>query len=250
MKRQRIDLCQAVAYIRVSTKKQGQSGLGLEAQQATIAAWLAQSGCKLLATYSEVESGSLSRQSRVELDRALKHTKRTGATLVVAKLDRLSRDSVAIETIRREAGEDFNVVFCDMPHIPKGSAGNMMVRMVASQAQYEREVCSERTKAALGAAKARGVRLGNPANLSEADRVKGRLIGAAKNRSAFLEDYKDELALIRQWALDGLGQQAIADRLNREGYTTRTGVPFRQGQVSRLMDRAGITRVKPDKGAK
>lgn len=143
-----------VAYYRVSTAKQGSSGLGLEAQQAAVEAFLAGRGAdaKLLASYKEVESGK--RDDRPELARAMQHAKLTGAILLIAKLDRLSRDAHFLLGLQK-AGIEFTA--CDMPHADKFTVGIM-----AMVAQKEREAISQRTKEALAAAKARGVKLGNP----------------------------------------------------------------------------------------
>jgi DNA invertase Pin-like site-specific DNA recombinase len=143
-----------VAYYRVSTAKQGKSGLGLEAQEAAVAAFLGGKGAeaKLLASYTEVESGK--RDDRPELARAMEHARLTGATLLIAKLDRLSRDAHFLLGLQK-AGVEFTA--CDMPHADKFTVGIM-----AMVAQKEREAISQRTKEALAAAKARGVKLGNP----------------------------------------------------------------------------------------
>lgn len=143
-----------VAYYRVSTAKQGRSGLGLEAQEAAVAAFIGSKGtdAKLLASHTEVESGK--RDDRPELARAMEHARLTGATLLIAKLDRLSRDAHFLLGLQK-AGVEFTA--CDMPHADKFTVGIM-----AMVAQKEREAISQRTKEALAAAKARGVKLGNP----------------------------------------------------------------------------------------
>ncbi|MFI5409077.1 recombinase family protein [Kaistia sp. UC242_56] len=143
-----------VAYFRVSTAKQGKSGLGLEAQEAAVAAFVGGKGAdaKLLASYTEVESGK--RDDRPELAKAMEHARLTGATLLIAKLDRLSRDAHFLLGLQK-AGVEFTA--CDMPHADKFTVGIM-----AMVAQKEREAISQRTKEALAAAKARGVKLGNP----------------------------------------------------------------------------------------
>ena len=141
-----------VAYYRVSTAKQGKSGLGLEAQQAATATYLGRVGGDLVKSFSEVESGS--NNNRVELHKALRECRLTGATLLIAKLDRLSRDRRFLMDLQESS---INFVCCDMPE-----ANNLTVGLLACLADYERELISERTKAALQAAKARGVKLGNP----------------------------------------------------------------------------------------
>jgi DNA invertase Pin-like site-specific DNA recombinase len=144
-----------VAYMRVSTDKQGRSGLGLEAQEAAINAHLRAGDRLLLPPFIETESGR--KADRPKLTEALAKCRKTGATLLVAKLDRLSRNVVFLRTLI-DSGVD--VVFCDLPHIPAGAMGRFLLTQMASVAELEAGLVSERTKAALAAAKARGVTLG------------------------------------------------------------------------------------------
>jgi DNA invertase Pin-like site-specific DNA recombinase len=139
-----------VAYYRVSTAKQGRSGLGLDAQREAVRAYLNGGNWTLLAEHTEVESGKV--DDRPELTNALHTCRLTGATLVIAKLDRLSRDAHFLLGLEK-AGVEFVAV--DMPN-----ANRLTVRLMAVIAQEEREMITARTKAALAAAKARGVRLG------------------------------------------------------------------------------------------
>jgi DNA invertase Pin-like site-specific DNA recombinase len=139
-----------LAYYRVSTAKQGRSGLGLDAQREAVRAFLNGGNWTLLAEHTEVESGKL--DSRPELAKALQACRLTGATLVIAKLDRLSRDAAFLLNLEK-AGVEF--VAADMPN-----ANRLTVRLMAVIAQEEREMISARTKAALDAAKAKGKRLG------------------------------------------------------------------------------------------
>ena len=153
----------AIAYIRVSTDKQGKSGLGLEAQQEAIAAYAASQGVTVNETFIEVESGK--NNHRPELEKALKMAKRTKSTLVIAKLDRLSRNAAFLLTLR-DSGVEF--VAADNPE-----ANRLTIGILAVIAEHEREMISERTKAALAAAKARGIKLGNPQGFSEDHRKAG-----------------------------------------------------------------------------
>ena len=153
----------AIAYIRVSTDKQGKSGLGLEAQQEAIAAYAASQGVTVSETFIEVESGK--NNHRPELEKALKLAKRTKSTLVIAKLDRLSRNAAFLLTLR-DSGVEF--VAADNPE-----ANRLTIGILAVIAEHEREMISERTKAALAAAKARGIKLGNPNGFSEDHRKAG-----------------------------------------------------------------------------
>ena len=140
-----------VVYYRVSTKGQKESGLGLEAQQAAVTAYLAtQEGAELVAQLEEVESGK--NNKRPQLAEALKLCKRHKATLLIAKLDRLARNVHFISGLMESA---VNFVACDNPH-----ANRLMVHMLAAFAEHEREMISQRTKEGLRAAKAKGVVLG------------------------------------------------------------------------------------------
>src|SRR3984893_3999557 len=145
-----------VSYLRVSTDKQGRSGLGIEAQRAAVASYLAGFGAAPIAEFVEVESGK--RADRPELSRALAECRVRKATLVIAKLDRLARDAHFLLGLQRS---DIAFTAADMPN-----ANRLTVGIMAMVAEEERRAISERTKAALAAAKARGVRLGGrPENL-------------------------------------------------------------------------------------
>ena len=146
-----------VAYYRVSTERQGASGLGLEAQQKAVRDYLNGGAWELCAEHVEVESGK--NADRPELAKALAACRKHKARLVIAKLDRLSRNLAFVATLM-DAGVEFTAV--DNPH-----ANKLTVHILAAVAQHEREMISERTTDALRAAKARGVKLGNP-KLSEA----------------------------------------------------------------------------------
>jgi DNA invertase Pin-like site-specific DNA recombinase len=155
-----------IAYYRVSTERQGQSGLGLQAQQKAIADYLNGGNWQLLAEYTEIESGK--KTQRPELQKALDACKKAKATLVIAKLDRLGRNVAFIASLM-ESKVEFLAV--DNPH-----ANRLMLHMLAAFAEHEREQISQRTKAALGAAKRRGVELGKngkeklaPQNKADAD---------------------------------------------------------------------------------
>jgi len=141
-----------VAYERVSTARQGRSGLGLEAQRRAIDDYAEAKGATILARFTEVESGR--KNDRPELEKALGLAKLTGATLIIAKLDRLSRNAAFLLTLR-DSGVRF--LACDMPE-----ANDLTVGIMALVAQQEREAISRRTREALAAAKARGVKLGTP----------------------------------------------------------------------------------------
>lgn len=147
-----------IAYYRVSTDKQGRSGLGLEAQVATVGAYVASVHGSIVAVFQEIESGKVN--SRPELALALAACRARRAVLIIAKLDRLARDTEFLLSVVR--GAEAGVVFCDLPQLPPGPAGAFILTMFAAVAELERGLISQRTKAALAAAKARGVKLGSP----------------------------------------------------------------------------------------
>jgi DNA invertase Pin-like site-specific DNA recombinase len=146
-----------ISYLRVSTDKQGRSGLGLEAQRDAVTWYLNGGRWTLAAEYIETESGK--RNDRPKLTAALRHAKAIGATVVFAKLDRLTRN---VDLLRTLVSSGVDLVFCDFPNVPPGAMGRFLLTQMASVAELEAGLISERTKAALAAAKARGVKLGNP----------------------------------------------------------------------------------------
>lgn len=210
-----------VSYIRVSTQKQGRSGLGLEAQQATIRAYL-QAGDEHIAEYREVESGK--DDSRPELQKAIEHAKREGATLLIAKLDRLSRNVSFIFALR-DSKVDFRAL--DLP-----DANTLTIGIFATMAQHERELISQRTKAALAAKKARGEDWERP-KLTDEQRAMGR----EKLKMQALQNSNNRLAaeLASLYRQQGLGYKAIADILNKNGHRTRTDKSFKAMTVKRLL---------------
>lgn len=218
-----------VAYHRVSTAKQGASGLGLEAQAQAIADYAAQRGATVIQSFTEVESGKSN--ERPELKRALHLAKVTGATLVIAKLDRLSRNAAFLLTLR-DSGVRF--VAADLP-----DANDLTVGVMALVAQQEREAISKRTKEALKAAKARGVRLGNP-NGAEALRRSGRGNGASV---AAIKSAADSHALNLSPVIDALRAEGvttlggIAEALNARGMLTPRGGRWHRSSVSNLLSR-------------
>jgi DNA invertase Pin-like site-specific DNA recombinase len=237
-----------IAYRRVSTARQGQSGLGLEAQDAAIMAYAAANGGTVLKTYTEVESGK--RADRPELAKALAHCKRSRARLVIAKLDRLYRNAkfllMLLDWSNGSAREEdkVQIVFCDFPHVPPGAAGRFTLTQLASAAEFEGGLISERTRAALAAAKARGVLLG--AARPGAHRLKGGANAKAAKRAGEVHKanadvaYDDLRPLMEQWRAEGLSLRAITQRLNDQGHVTRRRKPWNAAQVKRVLDRLGI----------
>jgi DNA invertase Pin-like site-specific DNA recombinase len=224
-----------VAYLRVSTKSQGQSGLGLEAQRAAVIDFVSREGGEVLAEFVEVETGK--KADRPELAKALIRAKRAGAVLVVAKLDRLSRN-LHFMTGLMESGVDF--VACDNPH-----ANRFTIHILAAVAEHEREMISQRTKAALAAAKERGVLLGSAREGHwegrEEARRRGTEVGLAKAHKAISAKARAEYADIRPHVLElheqGNSLRQIAAVLNGEGHRTRRGAAFTAVQVQNILAR-------------
>jgi DNA invertase Pin-like site-specific DNA recombinase len=223
--------CKLVGYIRVSTDKQGNSGLGQEAQEAAIQAHVTQTGCKLLATYTEVESGK--RSDRPELMKAIAHARRSKAKLVIAKLDRLTRNLHFLSGLM-EAGVDF--VACDNPH-----ANRLTIHILAAVAEAEAKMVSDRTKAALAAYKSRGGTLGGyrveAHRLTLEERQQGGKTSSQLHKARADDAYLDIAPDMRAWRQSGLTLRAIASRLNEQGHVTRQGKPWNQVQVKRVLER-------------
>lgn len=222
-----------IGYVRVSTKRQGESGLGLEAQRAAVEAYAKQSSGNIVATYTEVESGR--KNDRPELLRALAHARRIKAVLVVAKVDRLSRNAAFLLTLLESK---VPLVCCDNPH-----ANELTIGLLAVIAQHEARMISKRTKEALEAAKARGVQLGSRRaghwEGREDRRLEGlrlgRLVAIKRKTQVATEAYLDIAPLVMQLRNEGLSLQAVADRLNAEGHRTRNDRAFTPMTVHRII---------------
>lgn len=216
-----------VAYLRVSTAKQGRSGLGLEAQREAVRQFVVSRGGKIIApVFVEVETGK--RNDRPELDKALKRCRRTGATLVVAKLDRLSRNAAFLMTLR-DSGVDF--VAADLPE-----ANTMTVGVMAVVAQHEREAISQRTKAALAAAKARGRTLGG-FRAGAADIAKYQHEGVAAVRLRASQAAEERREAIAELQRESLSLNAMAARLNGDSVRTSRGGRWTATAVKRTIAR-------------
>jgi DNA invertase Pin-like site-specific DNA recombinase len=225
-------MARIIGYERVSTARQGASGLGLEAQRQAIDGYAAQRSAVLLARFTEVESGR--NADRPELAKALHLAKVTGATLVIAKLDRLSRNAAFLLALRN-SGVRFSAA--DLPE-----ANDLTVGIMALVAQQEREAISRRTKEALAVAKARGVRLGNPNGIEALVRAgKGTAplrAAIAGNAERHARDLAPVVADIR--AGGSISLRAIAAELNERGMLTRRGGRWHVSTVVNLLDRLGV----------
>lgn len=224
---------QFVAYYRVSTRKQG---LGLDAQQTTVQEYIKNHGGNCIAEYSEKESGKGSNvKNRTALWNAIDECKRTGATLILAKLDRLARDVVFTMSI---CNSGINIVFCDLPQI-----NTMVLGIFATVAQYERELCSDRTRKALAERKRQGVALGANNGASHVYTDTNRQQAYAAHTKAAAENENSRKAwhfISTKYNRRGVTLQRLADQLNAEHYLTPTGRgQWRGNMVARLIERYG-----------
>src|SRR3954453_5885964 len=214
-----------ISYLRVSTAKQGASGLGLEAQRKAVLDYLDGGKWTLVTEVVEIETGK--RADRPKLAEALALCRLHRATLVIAKLDRLARNVAFISNLM-ESGVDFVAV--DLPQ-----ANRLTVHILAAVAEHEAKMISERTKAALAAAKARGVKLGNPANLCR--QLDGSAKGNAAKTAKAAKRAADLLPLILPMKAGGASLRQIADGLNRCGVPAPRGGDWSAVAVKRVLDR-------------
>lgn len=222
-----------VAYYRVSRKSQAASGLGLAAQRQAVESYAAANGGRIVAEFQETESGK--RADRIQLAAAIARTRAVRGTLVIAKLDRLSR-SVSFTSALMESGIQF--VCCDNPN-----ATPLVIHIVAAMAQAEREAVSDRTKRALAVAKRNGTKLGTHRRGHRIDWRKGQRNGLAKATAAAAANakqtrddcYSHLLADVQSMRESGLSYASIAERLNDAGHVTTSGKPFAGMTVHRLL---------------
>jgi DNA invertase Pin-like site-specific DNA recombinase len=248
-----------VTYRRVSTVRQGESGLGLEAQVTAIERYRASRGCVTIGEYTEIETGKKDEmENRPELLKAIAHAQRAGARLVIAKLDRLAR-SVYVTAALHKAGVDF--VACDYP-----DANRLTIQILAAVAENEARVISQRTTDALAAYRdgkrlSKRIRLLYPdgvppdvveatagrlgaslpqcRNLTSEARAKGTAKSAASRRAAAIAAVEDLAPrMLAMWKEEKLSLRAIAKRLNEEGQETRKQKPWSPMAVKRVLDRA------------
>jgi DNA invertase Pin-like site-specific DNA recombinase len=222
-----------IPYYRVSTKKQGTSGLGLDAQKKTVEDYSKHNDGKIIAEYTEVETGK--RTDRIELTKAIAHAKLAKATLVVAKLDRLARN-MEFTAALMNSGVEF--ICCDNPH-----ANRLTIHILAAVAENEAVQTSRRTKDALAVAKKKGTLLGSarPGHWKGREGKRGWKKGA-KNSAIVrsqraLAAYSFLMPQIREWQAAGDNLGMIATKLNDAGHQTTAGKPFTSVAVWRILKR-------------
>jgi DNA invertase Pin-like site-specific DNA recombinase len=223
-----------IAYYRVSTRKQGKSGLGIEAQRQAVANYLNGGNWRIIAEFTEIESGK--RSDRPALDKALSAARVHQVPLVVAKVDRLTRSVAFLSRLLVEAGVD--VRFADLPMI-EGATGKFLLQQMAAVAELEAGMISARTKAALAAAKRRGVKLGGDrgARLTAKARAAGRAAVQERARSRAM-DIAPTIKELQQAGRESL--RAIAAGLEERGIPAARGGKWSAVQVARLLEAATV----------
>jgi DNA invertase Pin-like site-specific DNA recombinase len=223
-----------ISYLRVSTDKQGRSGLGIEAQRQAVERYLNGGRWTVVSEYVETESGR--RADRPKLAAALAHSKAIGAKLVFAKLDRLTRN---VDLLRSLVASGVDLVFCDLPSVPPGPMGRFLLTQMAAVAELEAGLIGERTKNALAAAKARGVKLGNP---NGARALKGKQVGNADavakikaNADQRAADLRGIVEDIRRSGVTSV--RGIAEELAARGIRATRGDTWHPTAVARLLNR-------------
>lgn len=227
---------EVVTYFRVSTAAQGRSGLGLEAQREAVSRFCKGRSCEVLGEYVEIESGK--RNDRPELTKALHHAKVTGATMLVAKMDRLSRNAAFLLALRDSGAK---LVAADQPDV-----NDMTVGILAVVAEAERKAISERTSAALQAAKARGVRLGNPNGAASLRRAgkgnRAALQAVVANADRLAADLAPVIEDLR--AKGHCSLRELAAGLNERRMRTARGRTWHPTSVKNLLARIEVARGK------
>jgi DNA invertase Pin-like site-specific DNA recombinase len=216
-----------VAYYRVSKKEQGISGLGLLAQKSSVEKYVTSQDGIILKDYTEVETGTNKRE-RIEIHNAIELAKNEGAILVIAKIDRLARNVSFVSSLM-DAGIEFLAV--DMP-----SANNFTIHIFSALAEQEAKLISTRTKLALAELKKKGVKLGNPKNLTNEARAKG--LERIKNNALNNDRNRQAQSIILNCREKEMSYKQIADYLNQLNFKTRYGNKFYGPTVLQLYNRA------------
>lgn len=215
-----------VAYFRVSTQRQGASGLGLDAQRSAVASYVSGKG-EIIAEFTEIESGK--RSDRPELAKALAEAKRSGAVLLIAKLDRLARNVAFIANLL-EAGVEVSAV--DMPE-----ANRFLLHVMAAVAEHEARAISERTRVALAAAKARGTKLGWAIPSRRREQLVASSKGAAATQLHAAQHAANVAPIIQQLRASGAPLRSIATALNDRGVKTSRGGRWHASTVRNVLRR-------------
>ena len=224
-------MLQYVSYLRVSTQKQGYSGLGLAAQREIIRKHL--NGNEPLAEYVEVESGR--KKDRPKLKEALARCKKENAILIVAKLDRLARNVSFLSNLLES---EIEIVFCDFPQ-----ANKMVLHILSAISQYEAELISSRTKQALAAKKSRGCKLGNPEHLLDKhEQAIKNSVATNKAKAMNNPNNKRAIALLKILMKENKSYRQMADALNSQGFVTSRGNEFSASNVYHILKRFHIKR--------
>lgn len=218
-----------ISYLRQSTQKQKQSGLGLEAQREIIANHVKQ--CVILSEYIETESGK--RSDRPQLMKALEQCRMSNSTLIVAKLDRLSRN---VAFTSRLLESNVEITFCDFPE-----ANRLILHIISSISEYEATLISIRTRQALKAKKERGCKLGKPNNLlNNHEKAIASSVETNKRKAQENENNRRALALIEMMIKEGNTPSKMVKQLNKQGFKTSKGKGFTATQVLRLIKRSSL----------
>jgi DNA invertase Pin-like site-specific DNA recombinase len=218
-----------IAYYRVSRKEQGISGLGLSAQKSSVEKYVSGQEGIILNEYTEIETGTNKRE-RIEIHKAIQQAKNEGAVLVIAKLDRLARQVTFVSSLM-DSGIEFLAV--DMP-----SANNFTIHIFSALAEQEAKLISSRTKVALAELKKKGVKLGNPQNLTSEARAKG--VNKIKENAMNNDRNRQAQSIILNCKEKEMSYRQIADYLNQLNFKTRHGNKFYAPTVLQLYSRAII----------
>ena len=223
-----------IAYYRVSTEGQEESGLGIEAQQEKVRSLVSARGGQVVSEFTETESGR--KADRPVLAQALQAARKAKAVLVVAKLDRLARDAELINRLSKEvANNGFpGLLFADLPDVDAtNAAGRMILGVMAQVAQFEAERIGERTREALAAAKARGVKLGG--------RREAAVIAAQARRGEAVKRAEALRGVLAPMVSKGLSRRQIAAALNEAGHRTERGGEWSHITLGRVIERLELT---------
>lgn len=221
-----------VAYYRVSRKEQGISGLGLSAQKSSVEKYVTSQDGIILKDFTEIETGTNKRE-RVEIHKAIQLAKNEGAILIIAKLDRLARNVSFVSSLM-DAGIEFLAV--DMP-----SANNFTIHIFSALAEQEAKLISSRTKLALAELKKKGVKLGNPQNLTSEARAKG--VNKIKENAMNNDRNRQAQSIILNCKEKEMSYRQIADYLNQLNFKTRHGNKFYAPTVLQLYNRMQLQQV-------